>query len=73
MVCDPTPAIAGSNAPVAGFVIPGPDHVPPGFAAVKTVAAALAQNGPAAVIVAFAEDVIVISKVDVAGQAPLVV
>ena len=71
-MCVPTPATAGSNAPVDGFVIPVPDQVPPGSAAVKITDAAFAQNGPAAVIVALAPLVIVMSKVELVGHAPLV-
>ncbi len=48
----PTPATAGSKAPVAPLVIPVPDQVPPGSAAVKITDGAFTQNGPAGVIVA---------------------
>jgi len=33
ITCEPTPAITGLKSPVAPFVIPVPDHVPPADAA----------------------------------------
>lgn len=52
MVNVPAPAVAGSNVPAEALVIPVPLHVPPGEAAVKVTEVALAQKGPAGVMVA---------------------
>ena len=71
-MCVPAPATLGSKVPNAPFVIPVPVQVPPASTAVKFTGAALAQNGPAGLIVALAPFVIVISKVELVGQGPLV-
>lgn len=51
MVCVPTPAVPGLNVPFVVLVIPGPAHVPPETDAVKFIAVALTQNGPAGLII----------------------
>jgi hypothetical protein len=50
----PAPATEGLNVPAVAFVMPFPDHVPPGDAAVKLTAGERIQKGPAAVMVEFA-------------------
>ena len=50
-MCTPGPAVAGLNVPVVPFVIPVPDQVPPGSAAVKFTAGSVWQKGPAGEIV----------------------
>src|ERR1044071_9466271 len=44
-------AAAGSNAPVAPFVIPAPLQVPPGTLHVSVTTAPFSQKGPAALII----------------------
>ena len=63
MLCTPTPATEGSNVPRDVSVIPAPLQVPPGVTAVKFVAAAFKQNGPAGFIVASGAGVTVIVPV----------
>ena len=58
MVCVPTPAVAGSNVPLAALVIPLPLHVPPAVAPVKFTEGSLIQYGPTGVIVASALGII---------------
>ena len=55
MVCVPGKAIVGSKVPSTGSVIPFPDQVPPGSAAVRLIAFAVSQKGPTGLIVAFAD------------------
>ena len=51
MVLLPTVANEGSNAPVAGLVIPVPDHVPPGLTEDKITGEPFSQYGPFGLIV----------------------
>jgi len=51
MVCVPGPALVGLNTPRLASVIPLPDHVPPGVAAVNVTGLPFEQKGPAGVIV----------------------
>ena len=50
----PTPATAGSNTPLVGSVIPVPDHVPPGVAALKFMGEPLKHSELTGLIVASA-------------------
>ncbi len=52
IVCTPGPAIVGLKAPVETFVIPAPDHVPPGSTAIRIWSDSSSQYGPAGEIVA---------------------
>ena len=70
IVCDPGPAIAGSNVPAVAFEMPVPDHVPPGSTATSVTAGSPVQKGPTGVIVASEFAMTSIVSVSVAPQGP---
>jgi hypothetical protein len=51
-VCVPAPAVKGLKSPLDVFIIPVPDHTPPGVAATSVWKPAFEQRGPISVIVA---------------------
>ena len=66
MVWVPTPAVVGLNIPNDASVIPFPDHVPPGVAAVNVTGLPFEQKGPAGLMVELNELLIYTSVLAVA-------
>ena len=69
----PGPATVGSKVPLAGFVMPVPLQVPPGFTADSVTGKLLEQNGPAGLTVASGVVLMVIGKeVGDEGEHPFI-
>ena len=71
IVCVFAPAVNGLNNPLVVFIIPEPDHTPPGVAAVRVWKPAFVQKGPTSLMVALGALLTVkLKEIGVPTQAP---